>query len=181
MKKKNIILLFVYFLFLFGMIGLFINNILIAQKSTNNTTEYIATVNNVSFLTEKNKTTIEIYTNEFSTKLYISESLCTNSTILALKAVNKGDAIYFRIDNDATPLFDSEIKFCNIVSLKTTENEIISLSDYNSLMQKSTLPAKIASLCLASCFLFCIINKFIKEKLNKTKKNQSGDGSVIDN
>lgn len=157
------------------MIGLFINNVLITQKNTNNTTEYIATVNNVSFSTNKNKTTIEIYTNEYFTKLYISESLCTNSTVLALKTVNKGDTIYFRIDNDVTQLFDNKMKFCNIVSLKTSENDIISLSDYNSLMQKSTLPAKIASLCLASCFLFCIINQIIKEK----HRGPTNQGTVL--
>lgn len=155
------------------MVGLFINNVLIAEKNTKNTTEYVATVNNVSFSTNKNKTTIEIYTNEYSTKLYISESLCSDSTVLALKTINKGDIIYFRIDNDVTQIFENKISFCNIVSLKTTENNIISLSDYNSLMQKSTLPAKIASLSLAFCFLICIIQQI--RRIKPTRGKQSGD------
>lgn len=164
MRKKNIILLLFYFLFFLGMIGLFINNVLITEKNTKNTTEYVATVNNVSFSTNKNRTTIEIHTNEYSTKLYISESLCSDSIVFALKTINKGDIIYFRIDNDVTQIFENKISFCNIVSLKTTENNIISLSDYNSLMKKSTLPAKIASLSLAFCFLICIIQQIRRIK-----------------
>ena len=170
MKKINIILLIFCFLFFFGMIGIFFNNILIAKKNTENTTEYTATVKNVYFSTNKTKTTIEIYINEYSTILYISENLCTNSTVLALKTINAGDTIYFRIDNNITQIFDNHISFCNIISLKTIENNIISLSDYNSLMQKSTLPAKIASLSLAFCFFVCIIKQFKKIKQNSTVK-----------
>lgn len=170
MRKKILFLVF-FVVFFFGMIGLFFNTTAITKKNTNNTTQYIATVKNVFFLTNNQKTSVEINTNEYSTKLYISESLCTDSTLLAIKAIENGDTIYFRINNDVTEIFRNEISFCNIVSLETAEKTIISLSDYNSLMQKSTLPAKIIAFILASCLLFCIIKQ--SKTIRQLKINHS--------
>ncbi len=73
--------------------------------------------------------------------------------------LQKGQTIFFRIENNMIEQF-GEVYFCNIVSLRTTETEIISLTDYNTYIHAAAFPARVTGIVFAgvflAVFLYCI-------------------------
>lgn len=174
MKKRTLIFCILSAIFFIGSVGLFFSSSSIANMTEDNTTEYFATIESLNIIEHDNESFVEIYTEEYFTMLYISESICKEISVSELKT---GDKIAFRIDNDVTKLFNKDIKFCNIVSLMTSSDTIFTLNDYNSIMKITLVPGKIASIVLAIIFLLCFLGCIYNYKKNKARHGkQSGDG-----
>ena len=162
MKKKKLImvLLILCMISFFGTIGLLISMNSIDKQTEQSTTEFMATVTHVeTTYTEKN-TYIEVYTEEYGTMLYISTTISRKINIDDITNLQNGQKILFRVENNKLDEFE-KAEFVNVVSLKTTEKEIFSLSSYNEYIHESVIPARITGIVLITVFAlvsaYCVL------------------------
>lgn len=159
MKKKHAMVLSIFFwIFTIGIAGLFVllNN---ADNLTpQNTSEYIATVKRNDIKNIGEDLIIEIITEEYNIPLYISTNISNKIDISLIEGMANNDTIIFRVENHLYEKIET-IGFLNIVSLKTTDNDIFSLDDYNVLMHAANRPARIAcGIVTGLFFIFSIIS-----------------------
>lgn len=163
-KSKIAIGICIAICFLLSVLLIFMN--IDAQKTTDNTTECNATVHYIA-ISDTNERYAEIYTNEYQFSLYISTNIFKQLDVSELSLLSEGTRIYFRVDNvNKDSMYDSQ--FCPIVSLKTDNQDIISLDTYNQLLKKSMIPTNIVVILILIVLLFCIIFLY-KKKLYKKK------------
>ena len=157
MKKKHTMILTIFFwICAIGIAGLFVllNNT--DNLTTQNTSEYIATVERSDIKNTGEDLSIEIFTEEYDIPLYVSTNISSKIDVSLIKSMTNSDTIIFRVENHLYEQIGT-IDFLNIVSLKTSDNDIFSLDDYNTLMHESTKPARIASVMLTCLFLILSI------------------------
>lgn len=157
MKKKHTMILSIFFwICTIGIAGLFVllNN---ADKlTTKNTSEYIATVERSDITNTGEDLSIEIFTEEYNIPLYVSTNISSKIDVSLIESMTNSDTIIFRVENH---LYEQiwAMDFLSIVSLKTSDNDIFSLDDYNMFMHESTKPARIANAILTCLFLILSI------------------------
>lgn len=129
------------------------------------TVEIEATIKYAEYTENVEKPSLKIYTEEFSNSLSILWDINRNIDINDLKP---GCKIVFRVRNGVEDILDKE-GLVDLISIRTEEKEILSLSEYNEHMSHElrflrdicTGLAEISLLIM----LFCFIH-FIRRKLN---------------
>lgn len=161
-KKITIFILIVSLLFFFGTIGNIIIINTINKLSEKNTTEFTATITKVVTKGTGNDEYGIIYTQEYDDKLnvYNINEITNKKDFTELQS---GQTVYFRIENVWLEKFN-EINFIHIVSLRTSEKEIFSLSNYNNLMINQRTSATIAGIIV--CILLFLISVYCTLILN---------------
>lgn len=162
MKRKNTMILSIFFwICTIGMTGLFVllNN---ANKlTTQNTSEFVATVERSVITNIGEDLSIEIFTEEYNIPLYVSTNISNKIDVSRIESMTNSDTIIFRVENHLYEQIEA-MDFLNIVSLKMSDNDIFSLDDYNMFMHESTKPARIASAILTCLFLILSIVSAIR-------------------
>lgn len=152
--------------FFLGLIGVLITMNSIDKKTEKNTTEFVATITKVDVANTGKDMYVEIGTKEYESLLHISTSISERIDMDNINSLQKGQTIFFRIEDNMVEQF-GKVYFCNIVSLRTTETEIISLGSYNTYIHEAAFPARIAGGILAGIFLSVFIYCIFKIKRNK--------------
>lgn len=137
------------------------------NQTEENTVLYVATVTSTKEEdTANNIADIMIYTKEYSNALWIPAKLCSRLDTDKLLAIEQGDKISFRIGTLEAEQLLNKAEFVNIVSLETDGTEILSLSDYNSVMHETSRPTKIAIVVVVIFFagLALVFYKRSKQK-----------------
>ena len=166
-KKIFFIMLSVIFFLLF--VGMTINVIVIFQEeplSKSNVTEFSATIKDVTVL--KDCGVIEIEEHKKLYVLYVDE--VTNlTTFLALQP---GQKIYFGVENIWKPQI-KEMESIFIPSLRTDEEEIFTLDDYNeSMFKRNTLARIMGIIGSVIFFLLFLRSVFSCKKVFVTKRKR---------
>lgn len=156
-NKKIILAVFVFLFIAVTSLNFYLPSVY--SLTQNDVKDYSAVIDRVSI-----DGTGEIFTDEFSLPLYISSGVIKKIGTQKINDLKNGEKIYFEAEKDART--DNEVSIY-IVSLKTDDEIIFSLNDYNEALKESAKPAKIAGiildiLCIAVIIL--ISYKLIKEK-----------------
>ena len=151
--------------FFLGLIGVLITMNSIDKKTEKNTTEFVATITKVDVTNTGKDVYIEIGTKEYESLLYISTSISERIDMDKINNLQKGQTIFFRIEDNMIEQF-GKVYFCNIVSLKTSETEIISLNSYNTYFHDAAFPARVAGIIFAGVFLAVFVYCIFKIKRN---------------
>ncbi len=166
-KKIFFIMLSVIFFLLF--VGMTINVIVIFQEeplSKSDVTEFSATIKDVTVL--KDCGVIEIEEHKKLYVLYIDE-VANLTTFLALQP---GQKIYFGVENIWKPQI-KEMEFIFIPSLRTDEEEIFTLDDYNeSMFKRNTLARIMGIIGSVIFFLLFLRSVFSCKKVFVTKRKR---------
>ena len=166
-KKIFFIMLSVIFFLLF--VGMTINVIVIFQEeplSKSDVTEFSATIKDVTVL--KDCGVIEIEEHKKLYVLYIDE-VANLTTFLALQP---GQKIYFGVENIWKPQI-KEMEFIFIPSLRTNEEEIFTLDDYNeSMFKRNTLARIMGIIGSVIFFLLFLRSVFSCKKVFVTKRKR---------
>lgn len=134
------------------------------KLNENNTTEFSAVVKSVQCI----DTTEDIYylisVKEYNSDLLVDSIAAESIDSELIGKLREGDAIFFRIKNMYLKNTDDEpALFVPIVSLKTNDYEIFSLSDYNT---NITGPAKQAKfVAIVVCMLFFVSSVCLFKKI----------------
>lgn len=142
--KKNKIGLIISLIFLVAMISVAINMNVQTHLSEKNTCELIATVEYISVPTSQNQIAT-IYTEDFNCPLYIYGDIFSNLDSDKYNSLSKGSTIYFRVNKSLVQNINN-IAFCYIVSLRTDENVIFSIDNYNEWQGQSVRNANITAI-----------------------------------
>ena len=159
-RRKLTIVIFVISLSLaliFSM--LCIHVYLYESLSDKNTTLFSATIKEVSIL----GTSAEDYTGIIDTEEYPSSLMVENIDGLiysdSFQNLHPGETIYFRVQNYGSPLNEDYLKtvpFTYIVSLETSESQVLSLERYQTYNKSRWIPTiKVVSFV---CILFLAIS-----------------------
>lgn len=146
-------------LFFIGSVaGLVVANT-VEKLSDRNTTQFMATVKNVEIEGSGDDEYGRIHTEEYGDKLIIlniREIIDMND----YNSLHGGQTVFFRIENIWVDLF-KEMSFIHIVSLKTSEKEVVSLNNYNEYLDNQHFLITITSIVLGTFFLlvsvYCIL------------------------
>lgn len=167
MKKTKYIILSVFFglLFIaFTMVAIVVPPI--GQSMTNLSQEISATVNDVIDM-GNDSTGIRIYTDELPGFLSVQPSFANNKSKEDFLNIQKGEKIYFTTI-DGMELMD----FCIVCTLRTENQEYISMDDYLDYSQRQGGSGNIISICAAIFFLVVAIASSIKlKKCTHVKKH----------
>lgn len=155
-NKKIILAVFVFLFIAVTSLNFYLPSVY--SLTQNDVKDYSAVIDRVSI-----DGTGEIFTDEFSPPLYISSEVIKKIGTQKINNLKNGGKIYFEAEKDAR----TDNVSIYIVSLKTDDEIIFSLNDYNEALKESAKPAKIAGiildiLCIAVIIL--ISYKLIKEK-----------------
>lgn len=155
-KKLTVFALILSIILLFGNIGNIIMMNITESHSEKNTTEFVATVMRVEIVGEGTYKRCIIHSEEYGDKLdtYNIRGIVDMSNFTSL---NSNQTIYFRTKNSWVNQFE-EMSFIPIVSLRTEEKEIVSLSSYNEFMAPSLYSATIAGIVVTTIFLLTSIH-----------------------
>lgn len=138
----------------------------IDRQTENTTTLFAATVEKTVINTATDKPHAEIHTVEYGNWFYITQNIGSNINIDDLKTLEKGEKIYFRIENKKTKDINNVI-FIDIVSLKTDDKNIFTIEDYNKYMHDAAVAPRIAGIVLSLslfCVSFCCFIRIIRIK-----------------
>ncbi len=176
MLRKNIkaILSIVFILLFLIMIGLVVSTKNVDKQNEKTTTLYEATVTEVKVNDAVKDIHIEIYSEEYTTMLFLTDNICEYIDLKKVEELERGQKIFFRVANEKTHHINKS-KFVDIVSLTTETKEIISLQDYNKYMKESLKPTRIAGLIAALIFLVA----FFVIACNRKSRAITGRGSVL--
>ena len=162
MRRRKAILFVLCFslLLLIGMTANIFTINSIEEVTETNTTAFMATVS--SKTSSDDKATVErniIYTEEYYDKIRM-DSIYKNLDVSDLESILPGQIVYFRIMNAWLDQFE-EMDFVYIVSLKTEEKEIVTLSCYNEYREGQNFTATfVCSVIIAISivsFAYCVI------------------------
>ncbi len=126
------------------------------------TKEFIATITDIKITNTGKNFSAEIYTKEYDSFLYVSNSVCNRIGIDTINALKAEERIFFRVENiNSTQI--NKVDFINVVSLRTDKKSIFTLEEYNEFMHISAKPARIASVVvLGVCFVLFL--KFLTKR-----------------
>lgn len=159
LKKKYLIIIVIIQI---GLIGLFSMMTKSHMLTNDNTKEYIATFNYIQLNSSNDKTEAFISINEYDTLLYIPKDIFENIHSNKMMDIKKGQEISFRIENHYIEQFGSA-PILSIVELKTTNNVIYSIEEYNIIIKKTIIPPKV--ICVIAFFSLSLIFFKIKKRL----------------
>ena len=148
-------LVFSLIIFFGTLVNVIIMNI---DPSKSNTTEFTATVKSVKIVGEGARDYCVIYSKEYGNKI-ITDNVREISDISDFTGLKEGQLVFFRVENiwlDQSGKI-KEMDFIPIVSIRTAEKEIVSLSDYNEYRDNMRLPPTLAAIVVALIFLFISI------------------------
>lgn len=163
MKKTKIqtVILIVVIVFFVGTMGTLFFMSQIDKQSEETTTLYPATIAFVQVTETGENIHIEILTKEYSSALYISNTIGKNVNVEDIRQLKSGQKIWFRIENIKSDQIN-HADFIDIVSLKTETADIFSLENYNQWIADSAYPARRSAVILAGLFLlialFCLLS-----------------------
>jgi len=166
MKRKRMIVfaLVLSLIFFFGLIG----NMIIMHNSVKltemNTTEFEAAVRSIEIYGEGTHERSIIHSEEYGDKLttYFIREISDISDFTRLES---GQTVFFRVENIWLSNFEGkmyipieEMTFIPIVSIRTENEEIVSLSSYCEYMASSLLEPTIAGIVVILIFLMLSIH-----------------------
>ena len=163
-KIFNIILIVICFI----MFGLQILMLDADKMTTQNTTQYTATIKSIT-IKNKSVPTTRIMVEEFDNDLYISNNVLKFIDSNYLKYLTNGVEISFNIDNAKINQINN-VEFIDIVALRLQDKVIFSLDDYNGYIRQTIKPARIV------CGIFAILATGILV-LNLVKQKRNTDNS----
>jgi hypothetical protein len=158
MKRKRMIVfaLVLSLIFFFGLIG----NMIIMHNSAKltemNTTEFEATVRSIEIYGEGTREYCIIHSEEYGDKL-ITYSIRGISDISDFDRFKSGQTVFFRVENIWLNQFE-ELTVFPIVSIRTENEEIVSLSSYCEYRASSLLEPTIAGIVVILIFLMLSIH-----------------------
>lgn len=158
MKNRKIAGLFFSLIFLFGAIGLNFVMYFNYNLTEENTVEFTATIKNIDTANTGALSDVKIYVEEYNMPLYMTSTLCESIDLYEISNLETGDKVHFRVEKNTAQQIEKNNIFCPIVSLKTTEKEILSLNSYNKYMRDASFPARIAAIIITIFFLLMIIH-----------------------
>lgn len=153
--KLTMIVLIVSSVLLFGLICIFISMNTIANLTEQTTVELVGTLTKVKVVDTGNNIYIEIHTEEYDDKLYISTNIAKQININEFNNLQEGQLVFFRVKDSASQLEENEL--INVLALKTSDVVFFSINDYNEYIRQATFPARIMCLLLMVIFLLIII------------------------
>lgn len=166
-SKIDVAVMLFSLLFFLGSIGI----IFFMNKADKFTEEKIieqrATLKDIE-ISNSNKVFAEIYTREYENSFLISTIVCGKINLNDLRSLKKGDTLFVGIKKENEKLAN-QVEFIDIVSLRTESQSIFSLDDYNKYMNESARPTRIASVVLASIFLY-IFSYFLFKRMRARRK-----------
>ena len=170
-RKNTLFALFLSLLVFIGAVFLLIlvNNF--EKLSEHNTTEYTATVTNIEMKGSGTGEYGKIYTEEYGELyIYYIRNIVDMDDFNNLQA---GQTVFFRIEN----IWLEKMDFIKIVSLKTAEKEMFSLSSYAEYMEHQYFRASIPGIiiipiCLLAAIHFTLLLKGIN--IFRRFKNRCG-------
>lgn len=147
-------------LFTFGSGVMFITLKYFNEQTYKKTSELSATIEAVEITNIGDETYVEIFTKEYQMPLYITTNVMEYISTEKINNLQKNQTISFRAENSLLEQLD-EMEFLNIVSLETDNEDIFSLSDYNTYIYHSSYSARVACIIVLIFFLtvsiFCTI------------------------
>lgn len=155
--KKTVITLVFSIIFFIGTIGILIWMIPVDKQTENITVFYSGTVSKIQVTHTGEDTYVQISTAEYDTSLYLLPIICKNINVDDVSCLQKGQKIFFRIENFKAYQMNEEVEFINIVSLSTEEKDIFTLDDYNNYIRKSANSARIAAIAVVVLLLLVTV------------------------
>ncbi len=163
--KFTTIILVISVFFLIGTVGNMLNMIQAYHQTENNTTLYSATISKVEINNEMMN--VKIWVNEYDYYLtiprFISEEIIDEAWNLQI-----GQKIFFRIENFKVDAINST-ELINIVSLKTENEDIFTLDEYNKIFKHESIPTQIAATIVALLSMVSIGYCIVSNKKNAAK------------
>lgn len=150
-NTKGIIMVLSILLFA-ASVGILISMSNIDKQTTDTTIYYTATVIRTEITELGKDESASIYVEEYSSFLYISPSVCRYIDPDSVRALKSGQKIGFSIESLKAEQF-GKVAFVDIVSLKTEEQDIFSLDEYNAYIHEAAFPARVAAAVMAAAFL----------------------------
>ena len=173
-RRVKIVIMIVSLLFFVILTGVLVSMYEIDKQTEDTTTLYIATIKNIHIAGTMENTYAEIFTNEYDSALRVSTNIASKIDIDSVKELNKGQMIFFRIENFKVEQMD-QVEFLDIVSLSTNVKEIYNLDEYNEHIHNAAHPARVTGVVMAVVSL--IVALFCCLAIRKTGK--TGDGSPV--
>jgi len=181
MKRKNVAIL-VLVLSLLGalmlLLKLDISNSLFTEQ---NTKELTATVTQVDIATTSGGQIFFIHTEEFNAKLVIeNDSLVNDCDYLATMPTKQ--MIWFRVDSDTLDSLEEESQV-NIVALRTSEKNIVTIESSNDYQQRERIRLNVGILldaavrcrfALPSIWYLAVSKKATKHQILETEPSSAG-------
>ena len=159
-KILNIILIVICFI----MFGLQILMLDADKMTTQNTTQYTATIKSIT-IKNKSVPTTRIMVEEFDNDLYISNNVLKFIDSNYLKYLTNGVEISFNIDNAKINQINN-VEFIDIVALRLQDKVIFSLDDYNGYIRQTIKPARIVCGIFAILAAGILVLNLVKQKRN---------------
>jgi hypothetical protein len=173
MKNRKVLIVIIA-MSLICFIGISGNLIIMTDFDKNtdeNTVMFSATVSEITINDTGEQINAEIMTNEYSTALWISGTVCENINIDDIRDINKNQAIRFRMAESKANQIDYA-DFLDIISLETESKVLFSLEDSNEFFYKTALPARIVSIvadvAILAIVVFCIVSLRRNGRSNQT-------------
>lgn len=172
-KKKLTILLFtISLLMCIAMIAVTVSINERERISVSNSTEFKGTVVSTKIGEDNNDLLGEIQIEELDTVLCVNWIKTMDVTEI-FSELRDGETIYYRIENGWLKKLDS-MQFVYIVSLKTENENIFSIDDYNSIYGRARSRIRIATSIIAiGCAGICIYCIFQLKKMRKNNANRA--------
>lgn len=164
-KRIRPLLLLSIVLFL-GIMSVLIFMAPIDQLTEGNTIELEASITSVEITDTGKNIYVKIYTEEYSDPLYISTAVSKNIDINSVNELQTGQTIIFRIESNMLEQLQGTA-FGNIVSLKISDQEVFSLTQYNRYMRAAALPARVTGVVFALILLLIIVCCVLQLKRKK--------------
>lgn len=137
------------------------------SPTKDDTVEYTATVSKIEINDTGKDLYIEIYTKEYDNYFLIPTGVSKHIDAEDINRIESGEEITFRVEKNMVKIME-ESEFVDIVSLKTNEKNIYTLSEYNQYYSKGFLPGKIIICIIACAFLcvsgYCFVSFFLNKK-----------------
>lgn len=161
-KKLTVVVLVFSILSFIATVGGSIVASTVETISEKNTTEYTATVTSVKIEGSGTDKYGRICTEEYGDKLLISVSKKLVD-MNDFENIQAGQTVFFRIQNVWVESFE-EMDFVIIVSLKTEEKEILSLSNYAAYRENQDFKIRMIGIVGAPIFLLISVHCILRLK-----------------
>lgn len=149
MKDRRVLTVIIIALLLFCVIiiGVLLSMFGIDKQTKDTTALYFATIKDIHIGGTMENTYVEIFTNEYGSALRVSTNIAGKIDIDSVKELNKGQTIFFRIENIKVEQLN-QVEFLDIVSLSTNTEEIYNLDQYNEYMHNAAYPARMTGVVM---------------------------------
>ena len=147
----------------FVMFGLIISMNGVDKQTEETTAFYTAVVTAVEMTDTGKNLSASIYTEEYSSCLYISTNICKYLPLGDMQNLRKGQNISFGIETTKKHLIN-QADFIDITALKIETTDIFTLKDYNEWMHREATPTRIVTAIAAVLLFSASVACFVKAK-----------------